>query len=135
MGIIKKVNSKITLLKMRFFHKEHYDLINRVINNKLTYLDKAALSELYLTFKSACENGIFIEAGCALGGSALTIAFSKSKSRPLYIYDVFDVIPPPSISDGNDVLGRYEVIKEGKSEGINGDIYVFGKLKSYQCGS
>ena len=67
--------------------------------------------------------GSVIEAGCALGGSAIVLAASKTKARPMYVYDVFGTIPPPSDADGEDVLRRYEEIVAGRSKGIGGDAY------------
>lgn len=126
MEIIKKKFQKINLMKMRFLYKDDYKLIHSVVNNNLTYIEENALIELYLAFKHMDKfnkKGIFIETGCALGGSALTISFAKTKMRPFYVYDVFGMIPSPSDNDGNDVVERYEVIKSGLSEGIKGDMY------------
>src|SRR5205823_5477973 len=69
------------------------------------------------------SSGILIEAGCALGGSAIVIASAKSKNRPLYVYDVFGMIPPPSENDDADVQERYSVIKSGQAKGIQGNRY------------
>jgi asparagine synthase (glutamine-hydrolysing) len=68
-------------------------------------------------------DGLFIETGCALGGSSIVIAAAKSRQRPLYVYDVFGMIPPPSDKDGEDVHKRYEIIKSGKSKGRDGRRY------------
>lgn len=90
----------------------------------ITYLNKEALEDLKKTVKDLKHNkGIFIEAGCALGGSAITIAKAKDVERKFYVYDVFETIPEPSERDGKDVHDRYETIKSGKSKGINGDKY------------
>ena len=43
--------------------------------------------------------------------------------RRLQVYDVFDIIPPPSENDTEEVHHRYRVIKSGQSEGIGGDRY------------
>ncbi len=67
--------------------------------------------------------GIFLEAGCALGGSAILIASVKDSERPFFVYDVFEMIPPPSADDTQDVHDRYRTIVEGKSTGIGGDTY------------
>ena len=66
---------------------------------------------------------MFLEMGCALGGSAIVICASKKKERILQIYDVFGMIPPPSSQDGEEVIKRYEVIKNGLSDGIDGNPY------------
>lgn len=101
-------------------------VINEVQRNKLTYLPEDALKDLYRRVQAIEKEalpGILVEAGCALGGSAIVMASAKSPSRPLYVYDVFATIPPPSDEDGEDVIMRYAVIKEGKASGIEGDPY------------
>jgi hypothetical protein len=67
---------------------------------------------------------MIVEAGCALGGSAILIARSKSKHRELNIYDTFEQIPPPSEMDEADAFERYQTIKNGRAKGIrNGQYY------------
>ena len=51
------------------------------------------------------------------------IASLKNSKRPLLIYDVFGMIPPPTKEDTQDVHDRYRTIVEGKSKGIGGDNY------------
>ena len=43
--------------------------------------------------------GLFLEAGVAMGGSAIVIAKSKSRGRELWLYDVFEMLPPPAEND------------------------------------
>jgi hypothetical protein len=64
-----------------------------------------------------------IECGCALGGSAILLAAAKAPPRPLFVYDVFGLIPPPSDRDGADVHDRYETIVSGQSVGIGENPY------------
>jgi asparagine synthase (glutamine-hydrolysing) len=100
--------------------------IREVIYKGLTYLEKEALCNIVdqiIRLEKRHISGIFIEAGCALGGSAIVISKAKKCKRPFYIYDVFGMIPPPSEKDGEDVLKRYEVIKSGKSAGLRGNSY------------
>lgn len=47
--------------------------------------------------------------------SLLLIASVKATERPLFIYDVFGMIPPPTQEDTQDVHDRYKTIIEGKS--------------------
>ena len=101
-------------------------LIKRVQSKNLTYLTEQKLESIVWTIRDLERKhlpGLMIEAGCALGGSTILIASVKSRSRPLYVYDVFGMIPPPSQEDGNDTWTRYAAIEEGKSEGIGGDRY------------
>ncbi|MBL8753584.1 MAG: class I SAM-dependent methyltransferase [Planctomycetes bacterium] len=67
--------------------------------------------------------GRWLEAGVALGGSAILLAKMKPAATPLDLYDVFGLIPPPSPSDGEDAHARYAVIASGESPGIGGDRY------------
>lgn len=101
-------------------------IVRAVRSEGLTYLDEAALGDLYKRvekLESENKKGILIEAGCALGGSAIVMARAKQKSRPFYVYDVFGMIPPPTKADGTDVHNRYETIKSGQSKGIKGAKY------------
>lgn len=104
----------------------HPPVIKAVRADSLTYLTENALYDLYeqvaLLERRGAE-GILIEAGCALGGSAIVIAAAKSPERPLYVYDVFDLIPPPTDRDGPDVRDRYDVIKRGEARGVGGERY------------
>jgi O-methyltransferase len=111
-------------------HAFHQASLPRVVRgvraDSLTYLDDGALGDLYERVRAIERRrapGVLIEAGCALGGSAIVIATAKSPRRPLYVYDVFEMIPPPSEKDDTDVHERYAVIHSGRSNGLNGDRY------------
>lgn len=67
--------------------------------------------------------GSWIEAGVALGGSAILLARLKPRGVPLDLYDVFGMIPPPGASDGEDAHRRYAEIASGASKGLGGDVY------------
>jgi asparagine synthase (glutamine-hydrolysing) len=102
------------------------ELISRVRAQNLTFLTNHRLATIASTCRSIAEArlpGILVEAGCALGGSAIVIASLKSPEQPLFIYDVFGMIPPPTQEDTQDVHDRYRTIVEGRSEGIGGDQY------------
>jgi asparagine synthase (glutamine-hydrolysing) len=102
------------------------EIIDLVDTKSLSYLGKGALADLASAVAEMEENnvpGIYLETGCALGGSGIVIAAAKSRKRDFYIYDVFGMIPPPSEKDGEDIHSRYRLITEGKSEGIRGDRY------------
>jgi hypothetical protein len=103
-----------------------HPVIREVRKLKLTYLPVGALNDLYEAAVAADEAGrpgVFLEAGCALGGSAMVLTQAKQPVRPLYIYDVFGMIPPPTDEDGPDIHERYEKIKSGQAAGIGGDPY------------
>lgn len=101
-------------------------LIKSVIERKLTYLSKEKLESLANTcyeIKNQKIKGVVIEAGCALGGSAIVIAKCKESFRAFRVYDVFGMIPPPTEKDPPEVHERYQIISQGLSEGIGGDKY------------
>lgn len=120
--LFSKIDSKIFCMK----NPEIASIIEAIILQKLSYLEKQTICDLV---KIAINNerkgvkGIIIEAGCALGGSAIAIASAKSKERPLYVYDVFGMIPASSARDGLDTQDRYQIIESGNSSGIGGEKY------------
>ena len=67
--------------------------------------------------------GLVIEAGTARGGSAIVMAAAKAPERPMKVYDVFGMIPPPSDEDGADVHERYAKITSGEARGPGGETY------------
>ncbi len=102
------------------------DIAYSVQEKGLTYLPTkklAGLLSLAIEMEKRQEPGTFVEAGCALGGSAIALTSCKRHDRPFLVYDVFGMIPPPSELDGDDVHKRYEVISSGQSVGINGNRY------------
>lgn len=114
---------------------EDAELIRRIRAENLTYLSEEKLASLASCCREADANGLdgaILEAGCALGGSSILLATLKSDGRPLAIYDVFGMIPPPSQEDSEDVHARYRTIVEGKSEGLGGDTYYGYQDKLYE---
>jgi asparagine synthase (glutamine-hydrolysing) len=110
----------------RFAPRRAATMPARVIADGLTYLSPAALDDLQRAVVSIEQRrlpGMLIEAGCALGGSALVMADAKSPDRPFHVYDVFGMIPPPGEKDGPDVQRRFDEIRSGQSKGINGGTY------------
>lgn len=101
-------------------------IVHAVRAQALTYLDAAALNDLYRAVRRIERRslaGSIIEAGCALGGSAIVLAAAKHPTRALAVYDVFGTIPPPSARDGADIHERYAVIASGTATGIGGQRY------------
>jgi asparagine synthase (glutamine-hydrolysing) len=110
-------------------------IVRQVRDNGLTYLGPKALTELYECVRRVETDslpGILIEAGCALGGSAIVIASAKARARPLHVFDTFAMIPAPSASDGDDARERYRVIASGKSKGIRGGEYYGYRQNLYE---
>jgi hypothetical protein len=92
----------------------------------LTYLKPDNLRELagtVLDVEKQGLDGMLIEAGTARGGSAIVMAAAKAPERPMKVYDVFGMIPPPSEHDGTDVHERYAKITAGEARGPGGDTY------------
>ena len=101
-------------------------LIHRVRRRRLTLIPPEVLGELrdrMRAVESARVPGSVIEAGCALGGSAIVLAATKRRDRPMAVHDVFGLIPPPTDADGEDVQRRYERITAGDATGLGGDVY------------
>ena len=97
--------------------------IDYVCANGLSYLDRRALKELSetaLEVEKRGLEGVWVETGCALGGSAIVLAACKSAERPFHIYDTFELIHPPADLDGKKAQRRYAEIASGKSKGIKG---------------
>jgi O-methyltransferase len=74
-------------------------------------------------FERQGVEGEIIEAGCAWGGSAILMCSAKRPSRPMRVFDVFGMIPPPSENDGTDMHQRYAEIVAGASAGLGGQGY------------
>ena len=101
-------------------------VIKRVRGERLTFLTIAALRDLALAAQDVEANhlpGLIIEAGTALGGSAIVLAAAKGTERPMKVYDVFGMIPEPGERDGEDVHERYRTIAAGEAKGFAGDTY------------
>jgi hypothetical protein len=102
------------------------EVIARVRSNSLTYCGKPKMENLRdaaLRVRQEGIEGMFIEAGVALGGSAILLAKMKAPGTVLNLYDVFSMIPPPGPLDGEDAHRRYAEIKSGASAGLGGEVY------------
>ena len=102
------------------------EVIARAREEHLTYLKENNLRELasiVLDLETSRLPGLVIEAGTARGGSAIVMAAAKAPERPMKVYDVFGMIPPPTEQDGPDVHARYEKIAGGQANGVGGDTY------------
>jgi asparagine synthase (glutamine-hydrolysing) len=93
----------------------------------LTFIEPAGLhllaTEARRLDSSAPAGAIFIEVGCASGGSSIIITRHKSPQREFDIHDVFGQIPPPTDQDFSDSRRRYEVIASGQATGLAGRKY------------
>jgi O-methyltransferase len=98
----------------------------RVRARHLTYLSPQRLHLLERCAREVEARGVagdVVEAGVALGGSAILLASLMGPDRRFHGYDVFGMIPPPGEHDPAESHERYEVIAAGRSEGIAGDDY------------
>lgn len=101
-------------------------LIETLRREKLTYCGFPKLENICHAISYILENeveGMYIEAGCALGGSAILIASMKPPEVAFKVFDVFGMIPPPSDRDGEDAHQRYAEIASGASQGLGDDQY------------
>lgn len=125
--LLKRVSARIEQKRyLSDLTPYHADIIRKIRSKKLTYLSEtklAALASSCHAMEQAKVQGAFIEAGCALGGSTILIASCKSIIRPLYVYDVFGMIPGPTSKDPARTHDRYSEIASGASAGIDGDTY------------
>jgi len=109
--------------------------IARARDEHLTYLKAdhlRALAAIVLEMEAGEVPGAIVEAGTARGGSAIVMATAKAPERPMKVYDVFGMIPPPSEHDGADVHERYERIAGGEARGPGGEVYYGYRDDLYQ---
>lgn len=124
--LFSKIRQKLKFTSLVIANRPAFQIIRRVRKAGWTYLSESALAELYAsvaTLEQAKIPGIIVEAGCALGGSAIAIAQAKQPARPFYVYDAFGMIPPPSDRDNADAHARYAEIAAGRSSGVKGGKY------------
>lgn len=125
-GAASEVDAHAVTLEVTAADTGDGPLIDRIRAERLTYLSPTKLAWLASSARAveaAGLDGMILEAGCALGGSTVLLASTKSPDRPLRVYDVFGMIPPPTDEDTPDVHARYATIAAGESEGIDGDRY------------
>ena len=122
----KMLLSQKEKMLLKDLQPQEYKLIDNIKNKRLTYLSRLKLANIVYTINSINKSetkGIFIEAGCALGGSAILISKLKNINSIFIVFDVFGMIPPPTKEDTEDVHKRYKTIVEGESAGLGDDLY------------
>ena len=79
------------------------ETIHFLRSNALTYCGRPGklevVHEAVKTVESQGIPGIMVEAGVAMGGSAIVIAKTKAPERELRLFDVFEMLPPPAAND------------------------------------
>ncbi len=127
MGAIRsRLSGEVRLWTLGRRDRAAQRLIRRIRSQGLTFLSVAALVDLAQAVRMVCQaqvRGVFLEAGCALGGSALLIAALKERERQLRLFDLFGRIPPPSEADGPSAQRRFRQIIAGQAKGIRGGVY------------
>jgi asparagine synthase (glutamine-hydrolysing) len=101
-------------------------LIQGIRERRLTYCSYPKLENIARAMREVRRRGVagaYVEAGVALGGSAILLARCKPSAARLLLFDVFGMIPPPSERDGEDAHRRYREIASGASKGIGEDRY------------
>jgi predicted O-methyltransferase YrrM len=68
--------------------------------------------------------GVFLEAGVAMGGSACVLAKTKRPQRELLLFDVFELLPPPSEKDGPAAQQVYEGFRQGQASTLTDANYL-----------
>lgn len=124
--VYRRLAATLRLGVLGYQNPHHQRLIKEVRATGLSFLGPAALLDLYDAVRSLDARGIagnLLETGTALGGSGLVLAAAKTPTRPLFLYDVFGLIPPPSSQDGEAGQQRYQQIHSGQAEGIAGGVY------------
>ena len=100
--------------------------VKKIRQKNLSYLSTANLYDIAIAIIKLRRQGIkgkYVEAGVALGGSAILIAKVKPLESRLDLFDTFSHIPEPSERDGMDVIERYKTIQDGQAVGIGGNLY------------
>lgn len=97
---------------------------SRVRDENLSYTTDRQLHQLLEVVRRTAPSGaLIIETGCARGGSAILMCSAKAPQRPMRVYDLFAMLPPPSEHDGEDMRARYAEIAAGDAVGLGGDQY------------
>lgn len=103
--------------------------IKKVYGDRKSFLSPAKLAKLaFYVQKQDKQNpdGVFIEFGCALGGSSAIISCLKEQHRKLFVYDVFGMIPPPSEFDSPASFQRHSNIVSGSANGLGSGHTYYG---------
>lgn len=122
----QRMRSLAGMLALRWRQPAAARVITAVRRERLTYLEPGALADLHnsiMRLEAEDRTGIVVEAGCALGGSAIVMAAAKAPKRPFHVFDTFEQIPPPSEKDDFHAKQRYDTIVSGRATGIRGGVY------------
>lgn len=124
-------------IQARFQRTQEVEGIIDCVRDGMTFFTREKLEERATLLHSLSEvDGAIVEAGVALGGTAI-LATYIAQNRPVHLYDVFGMIPPPEhTKDTDDAKERYSKIQAGKSRGFGKSTYygymsdVIGQVKT-----
>jgi O-methyltransferase len=123
-GLASRVKRLQESIAARLFHP----MVHKVRARGLTYLSNARL----ISLAKRCDelirsrrNLLVVEFGVALGGSSILMAdiLKRTGCGRVLGYDMFGLIPEPSVNDGGDAHKRYAEISGGRSKGLKGQTY------------
>ncbi|PQO23094.1 asparagine synthase [Rhodobacteraceae bacterium WD3A24] len=104
----------------------HKRLAREIKGAKLSFVSPRKfrrLSEALTIAGAAKAPGLYLEAGVALGGTAIYIGRLKPAGAPLALFDVFGMIPPPGDEDPQESHARFAQIAAGEAQGLGGEVY------------
>ncbi len=93
-GSVRLVKISLRLLRLLASRPALFFTLMSVVRSRRTYLDFSALLDLVdatATVERRAISGAILEAGCALGGSAIVLAATKQPARAMAIYDTFEL--------------------------------------------
>jgi O-methyltransferase len=123
-AVRRRARNAMTLARLQTFPVIVRQTWAKVRADHLSYSSDAQLFQLISSVQATAASGaLIIETGCARGGSSILMCAMKSRERPLRVYDVFDMIPPPTDNDGGDMKKRYAEIASGEAVGLGGTKY------------
>jgi predicted O-methyltransferase YrrM len=82
------------------------------------------LHEMAARVETSGTPGIFVEAGVAMGGSAIIIAQTKTPERELRLYDTFEMMPPPGGGDDERSHADHTALINGELRTESERVYV-----------
>ena len=121
------IEEQVCSVEWRFQASSHHGDTEQLLDcvrNGMTYLTQEQLQDRVILLESLSDvDGAIVEAGVALGGTAI-LATHVARKRPVHLYDIFGMIPPPEHrKDTDDAKERYSIIKAGKSRGFGNTTY------------
>src|SRR5690606_41361670 len=102
---IHEVTDRVTTKALTWWYRftnSNKAAILRVKAEQLTYLTARDLLNRYDVARNVEEEqvaGLFLAAGCALGGSAIVLGNAKKPARECRLYDAVGRKPPPTHRD------------------------------------